>query len=270
MSKLISADAGVRWYHKNGNPCYEIPKKSGDGMKRPTIVDARKMDLYPSVTSILKFIPKPELQAWIKEQVLKACWENPRLIPAGDPTKHQLLETLEEYAKRVLPIADEPRNKAAEHGTAVHDAIHAWFLKDDIAAKYEQYIRTFEKWLVSEAKLFNNCKTEVSIPTTHGYGGRFDLQFFDKDGTTLFCDYKVQSKADDKKFNFYPDWGLQLTAYKRAMIGTSPARLISVAMSATNPDRLETFEWTDQEPKLWDQFQRTFGTFRFFKKWGDE
>ena len=60
------------WYDSaTGEPRHEIPKAKGDGMRKPTIADARKLKLLPSVTSILKVIDKPALTTWKIEQACR-------------------------------------------------------------------------------------------------------------------------------------------------------------------------------------------------------
>ena len=62
----------AHWYKPDGTPQFEIPKKSGKGMKKPNITDARELGLLPSVTTILRCIDKPFLTAWMKNQILDA------------------------------------------------------------------------------------------------------------------------------------------------------------------------------------------------------
>jgi len=264
MPQLIKAEQSAHWYaRETGEPCYEIPKKNGKGMKRPTIRDARELNLVPSVTGIVRMIAKPELDAWKQEQVLKACYENPHDLDGVDGS-----ETVEQYAKRVMPIANQARDKAADHGSAVHDAIHLWLNGEHYDGIYADYVETFAKWFLKESASRTDFGSEVCIRPIHGYGGRFDLQFVDRDGVFVFADYKVQNKADDKPFNFYDDLGLQLTAYKRAQVtNDAHCRLVSVLFSAVNPKRIEIKEWQDEEKDLWDVFQCCFKIWRRKKRW---
>jgi len=49
----------MHWYDRDGKAVFEVPKAKGDGMRATTIADARKLNLYPSVTTVLSVIAKP-------------------------------------------------------------------------------------------------------------------------------------------------------------------------------------------------------------------
>ncbi len=51
----------MHWYDRDGKAVFEVPKAKGDGMRATTIADARKLNLYPSVTTVLSVIAKPSL-----------------------------------------------------------------------------------------------------------------------------------------------------------------------------------------------------------------
>ena len=78
MTTIIARSAeSVHWYGKDGSPQYTV--KAKDGSDRPTTLrDARKLDLVPSVTTILKVAAKPGLEAWKLEQMLLSALTLPR------------------------------------------------------------------------------------------------------------------------------------------------------------------------------------------------
>ena len=61
MTTIIArAGEQTHWYDQKGAPAYTV--KAKDGSDRPTTLrDARKMNLAPSVTTILKVAAKPAL-----------------------------------------------------------------------------------------------------------------------------------------------------------------------------------------------------------------
>ena len=65
------------WYDKNGNSVFEVPKAKGGGMRPTTIADARKLNLYPSVTTVLSVLAKPSLDDWKLQQVAERAYSNP-------------------------------------------------------------------------------------------------------------------------------------------------------------------------------------------------
>ena len=72
---VIKPQTLSHWYSADGQPMYEVPKAKGGGTRKTTIRDARKHGWYPSVTSILKIVDKPFLNAWIANQAIEACIE---------------------------------------------------------------------------------------------------------------------------------------------------------------------------------------------------
>ena len=65
------------WYDRNGNACFEVPKAKGGGMRATTLADARKLGLYPSVTTIMSVMAKPQLDDWKLQQVAERAFSNP-------------------------------------------------------------------------------------------------------------------------------------------------------------------------------------------------
>jgi hypothetical protein len=65
------------WYDKDGNAVFEVAKAKGGGMRATTIADARKLNLYPSVTTVLSVLSKPSLDDWKLQQVAERAYSNP-------------------------------------------------------------------------------------------------------------------------------------------------------------------------------------------------
>ena len=88
---------------------HQVEMKTKPGQMRPTTVrDAKQLGLFPSVTSIIKILSRPQLESWKQEQAVLAALTLPR--KDGEP------ET--EFAKGLLrmpspspskPPAREPR-----------------------------------------------------------------------------------------------------------------------------------------------------------------
>ena len=57
------------WYEMDGTPRYRIVGKNGKE-RNTTLADARKLDLLPSVTTIMKEAAKPGLERWKGDQLL--------------------------------------------------------------------------------------------------------------------------------------------------------------------------------------------------------
>ena len=65
---IVRASESQHWYDRNGTPAYSVIAKNG--VPRPTTLrDARKLNLVPSVTTILNVAAKPALEAWKLNQI---------------------------------------------------------------------------------------------------------------------------------------------------------------------------------------------------------
>src|SRR2546430_6066581 len=111
MTKVLPSEA-CHWYTKQGAPCYEVTAQNGT-MRPTTLADARKLDLVPSVTTIINSAAKPGLQQWKLQQMLLAALTLPRL---GS-------ESIEDFSQRVILDSEEEGKKAMNRGTELHAAI---------------------------------------------------------------------------------------------------------------------------------------------------
>ena len=134
MTTIIARAAeSVHWYRQDGKPQYTV--KAKDGTNRPTTLrDARKLDLVPSVTTILKVASKPGLEAWKLEQMLMSALTLPR---APGETEKELISRIEADSK-------ETGKRAAERGTRIHESIEKWF-SGDRKVEHVQIAEAFEK-----------------------------------------------------------------------------------------------------------------------------
>jgi hypothetical protein len=106
--------------------------KAKDGSDRPaTLRDARKLNLVPSVTAIIKCAAAPGLQYWMQKQVMLAALTLPKVDG----------ETEDAYLSRILNDSKEQARKAAERGTAIHAAIQGFYEDETPTPGYEPYIQ---------------------------------------------------------------------------------------------------------------------------------
>ena len=248
MTTIIARSAeSVHWYRQDGGPQYTV--KAKDGSDRPTTLrDARKMDLVPSVTTILKIAAKPALEAWKQEQMLLAALTLPR--NPGESEK--------ELISRIVFDSKETAKNAAERGTRIHESIESWFMgkKDvehvDIAKAFEEKIFThfgthpFQPWL-----------TERAFASPLGYGGKIDLHCVPDEHAPLgiVIDAKTKQFDEDDAVIGYDEHLLQLAAYRHGL-GMPHARCANVFASVTNPGLIRVVEWSEEElVKGWEMFQ---------------
>jgi hypothetical protein len=92
--------------------------KAKDGTDRPTTLrDARKLNLVPSVTTIMSVAAKPGLEAWKMNQMMMAALTLPR---APDEPEADFIDRIQKDAK-------EQAKMAAERGTAIHEALEKFY-----------------------------------------------------------------------------------------------------------------------------------------------
>ena len=244
MATIIARSAeSVHWYRKDGGPQYTV--KAKDGSDRPTTLrDARKMDLVPSVTTILKIAAKPGLEQWKLEQMLLAAMTLPRREQEDEKA----------YIARIVADSKESGKRAADAGTRIHEEIEGHF-----AGKKSQYGLKVEEALFDHFKLHPDQPwlVEHSFASALGYGGKVDLYCkpdeYAKYG--LVADVKTKDFGPDDKVDAYDEHLMQLAAY-RVGLDIPSARCANVFVSRTHPKLVKIIEWTEDDLKRgWLMFQ---------------
>ena len=244
MTTIIARSAeSVHWYGQDGSPQYTV--KAKDGSDRPaTLRDARKFNLVPSVTTVMKIMAKPGLDVWKNEQLLLAAMTLPR----------KETETEKEFIARIVADSKETGKQAAEKGTRIHESIERWYVGErdvehlETAKAFElavfQHFKTdpFEKW-----------KTETAFASPLGFGGKVDLHTMTGQG--IVVDAKTKDFGPDDKVDAYDEMLMQLAAYRQGLERPN-ARCANVFASRTHPGLIKIVEWSEEDlQKGWEMFQ---------------
>jgi hypothetical protein len=161
----------------------------------------------PSVTSIRRMAGLPHgLHAWTIERVISHALDHlPEIadrLRSGDPAQLKLVR------HELRTAATAQRDRAAELGTAVHDAAASGRSPLDVPAEVAPRLRQYLDWLaVSGAEVLAAERQVWNL--TLGYAGTFDLLVRLRDGTIWLVDIKTGRSA-------YPEHALQLLAYSMA------------------------------------------------------
>ena len=240
MSEPIASES-LHWYDQQGRACYEVPRAKGNGTRPATIADARKLDLVPSVTLILKCAAAPGLENWKLRKLLEASLTLPRI--AG--------ETEDAYATRVIADAQEEGKKAAERGTALHAAIEGWIGGKEGPSEFADHIgKTWEALDQYGINLLNGGSTEKSFASPLGYGGKIDFHTDEP----LVIDFKTKDCIDDSKQLAWDNHCQQLAAYGFGL-GFKKFRALNVFIGCDDKQvRIHEHAWED--------LQRGFAAFR--------
>lgn len=224
------------WYKRDGTPAYTQPNKSKPGETRNTTIrDARKLDLVPSVTTVLNVAAKPGLEAWKRNQVLMSALTLPKIEGEG----------LSEFSERIKLDAEQQVKDAMDEGTRIHGIIESYFESGDnandpsVKAVADILKKTFgeQDWL-----------SEKSFASPDGFGGKIDLH-----SNEVVVDYKTKefTEQDMKKPFTYDEHILQLSAYRKGL-GLPNAKIANVFVSRTVPG-LVKLEVHDDD--YWDRFK---------------
>jgi hypothetical protein len=228
----MASESG-HWYAKDGTPTYRIVGTNGKE-RNTTLRDARKMDLVPSVTTILNVAAKPGLNNWIQQQVLLAALTLPRAD--GEPE--------EAWIDRIMQDSKSVTQEAADRGTAMHSQIESYFEKRP--GDYPDYVKETYFAVVKE---FGNqdWRPEKSFAHPSGFGGKVDLH-----GDNVVIDFKTKEKVDEKT-TVYEEHVMQLAAYREGL-GMPNAACANVFVDQKGNVKIITHPEEDLK-KGWEMFQ---------------
>ena len=240
MTTIIArASESQHWYDQSGKPMYTV--KAKDGTDRPTTLrDARKMGLVPSVTTIMSVAAKPGLEAWKMNQMMMAALTLPR---APDEPEEQFIERIQKDSK-------EQGKRAAERGTAIHEALEK-FYEGVLYYEYHEHQMGVDAAMQTHFGL-QSWKTETAFASPLGYGGKLDLHCMDGNG--IVVDFKTKEFTDPAKIFMYDELPMQLAAYRMGL-DKPRARCANVFVSVTKPGLVHIKEWSEDElMRAWYMF----------------
>ena len=237
-------------YRPDGTAVYEIEyadKARAGEMRTPTLRDARKLGLYPSVTEILSILSKPGLERWKIHTHIEAALTQPRDDRPVDDLIPEIKENAAEFAR-----------VAREIGTHHHDAIEYEVKRmEGIGDSYAFYdcvppatLVAFSNWYANSGLVLAENGIERRFAHPLGYGGRIDY-IGTLGGHDIVVDWKTQGTKPGKPFAFYPEMAAQLAGYAHGVgFPMEDAHLMSVLISSTEPGRMDLNLWGDNDAWL--------------------
>jgi len=232
---MYTSESG-HYYAQDGSPAYTQPNKSKGGDRPTTLRDAMKLDLVPSVTTILNVAAKPQLERWKANQIMMAALTLPQVEG----------ESLKDFESRIWADANAQSNEARDKGTEIHGYIEAYFETGAYADN------PYVIGVVSALDLsFGNqeWKAEKSFASPLGFGGKIDLY---SDGVVV--DYKTKDKLDFKKPMTYPENLMQLSAYRKGL-ELPNAKTANVFIQRDLIDGKASVKVEIHEEDYWDRFE---------------
>lgn len=207
-------------------------------MKVPTLADARKLNLLPSVTTILRVLHKQALVEWLIEQAVLAVLTTPRLAD----------EQTDAFVQRVLhgeKVQDQEAQAARDRGTEIHAALEAMFQGQPVEAELVPWVAPVYVALSKRGEV----KAVEQVVVGDGYAGKVDLQLTQPDGLWIF-DYKTTRKLPKEP---YPEARLQLAAYNAA-IASFGSKCANVYISTVTPGEFVILEHEDEQTTFEEGF----------------
>jgi hypothetical protein len=249
---LVKNEQGAgHWYDEQGNPAYRIIGKNGKE-RNTTLRDARSLNLYPSVTTIISVAAKPGLERWKQEQLLLASLTLPRIDG----------ESENDWIERVVQDGRTVGKDAAKRGTDIHDVLESYFSLDFLP-EWPVYVHHVQEKL-DEYFGPQLWRPEVSFAETNlRFGGKVDLSCKEdivKGFDGIVVDFKTTEKPLDK-LDVWPDHELQLAAYRQGLGMYNARCAICYVNALTNEVKLIEIE-EDALEKAWLCFTHLLSFYR--------
>lgn len=232
---------GGHWYTETGEPMYTVMGKTTGRPRATTLRDAKKLNLFPSVTGIMKVIAAPGLEQWKREQLLLSSVTLPWL-PGEDA---------EAFVKRVLADSDAQAAKARESGTACHGTIENMLLGKSFERQWAEHALAFcnacEEWMGT----LKGVEPEKCFSHPIGYGGKSDVP---NASVNMLADIKTKEFTEDKLPDIYDEHPMQLAAYREGL-EMPGARCAIFFVSTLVPGLVHRVEVPEAElQRGWDMF----------------
>lgn len=245
------------WYSQDGNPLYTIIGANGNE-RDTTLRDARKLNLVPSVTTVMAGAAKPGLDNYLQTQLLEACISIGYSQRCNDKLK---------WKREVISKSREHSSNAAAKGTKLHDALEQYFLGKGYDNKLEPIISPVIQLLYDE---FGGIKwkPEVSFSSKLGFGGKVDMSYggYQVDSEYgIILDFKTKDTDNVKKMIPYDEHGMQTAAYAVGL-DTPNARRYNLFISTQVPGLLSLTESTNFE-RDWGMFEALLKLWQFRNKY---
>lgn len=235
------------WYTKSGEANHFQANGSAT-----TLRHARKENLYPSVTEIIKVIDKPALTNWKLKQVTREMYESSQEWGhwEGD---------YDSYHKYIMETALGADVTGRDRGSDIHKAIEDLIgeapLPDDwedneIQLIADGAVRAIEDYTGQEIFI----PETIAVNHSAGYAGMIDAHNDD-----FVIDWKTKDITGKKLA--YPENAMQLAAYSASLKGPGflsdkGRRCLNVFVDRTEPGKVVIHEWSREDLETaWEKFK---------------
>lgn len=232
MTQLYKSSESSHWYRPNGEPAYDADLRQ-----------ARKENLLPSVTTILRAAARPALENWKMTQCVLSALTLPRLPGEAE----------EDFALRVVADSNREASDAAAWGTKMHSICEqamAGTVLWAVPVEFEKHVISLLEWKGKYIKRVISTE-KIVTSSSFGYAGKLDLHAELTDGRFVVADFKGRAvkpgpKTGKPKVAWYKEQCRQLAAYKHADGLGNDTELMSVVIDRASGE-IFTKIWTGPE-----------------------
>ena len=253
----------MHYYTHAGEPAHFEGNDGGP----TTLREARKLDLLPSVTTVLGIKDKPQLTAWKMREAVKMAAE---LIPNGH-TPPEDLQDRDGWANFIITKSRKATFAKADAGTVIHDALERYGLGDTSELSPEHLALGGQVAELIREKTglpFERFTPEQQFAhASLGYGGKCDL-YTDSPGEEWVIDYKTKDTVSANERG-YPEQAEQLAAYGKGL-GLKAPRYANLFIARTpNADGTWSLAWYEhRDNTAWHRFHASLYLWQVCKKFG--
>lgn len=220
------------WYKRDGTPFHYIEKASGDGLRSTTIRDARKLDLLPSVSTIIgDVVRKPFVERWTVEQHLDHAYGILKANPKVG---------LDIFKKKVYSDFSEQMNDLKDSGDGIHNALESFYKGEPYDSTYKVYVDEVDR-ILKKTCGEQDWIAEEAICSLY-YAGKPDL--FSNEWVIDFKSRDLTEPKDVDKIA-YDENLMQLAAYSNALGGRR--KCANVFISRQVPGLVLIKVWNHEE-----------------------
>lgn len=260
------AEVSSHYYTREGKPMHTMPLADGSGTRPTHKGDARKLGLYPSVSTILGLMAKPGLERWKHKEIALASM---RLTRKGE-------ETNDYFANRIIEEAFKQVDDAANLGAVIHRELerfwsHDWSRPFEPNPKVATYVAPVVNWMIAKDIHVENPEAVV-VNHAYGFAGTSDCPFRWKKGTGIgVIDYKSRKTTPGEPIEVYDGQATQIAAYGATYWGEQNLKYCwgaNIFISTTEPGRVDLVMYRPEMIMAeFEVFKHICAVYRHYNQW---
>lgn len=255
----------AHFYTRDGEPVWELPNKSKGGMRAVTLADAKKLDLLPSVTTVIRGgRPTPYgVTNYRFEQWGQHLLTTPRFPEESDDS----------FLERANASFQDAMDAAPDMGTAIHRMIAQRLREEEVTGSPEEWImfRKVQAWIELNVETALLVEQPRSTPIRGGFACTVDALLRMKSGQVWLADWKTQAVKSKPKV--YDEWVIQLAAEEMVAIpeiswNRAKAVCANIIIPTTDYPEVTEAIWTEADLAWgWEAFRLALATYRHNSRW---